>query len=179
MEFASVTTIWSIGDDGDLDVPAAKMASKLSAALKTPAKADDTADEKLQTGEKEPEDASVEADSKEPEIDLAREASEKGAGAEPEEAELAKTVSEESEPSKPLEKELEKPVEKTESKPAEAKSSDSDADVEAEDEPQGGIQLEKSDTMPGEFPEPTPVEEQIQSVVESNESEGKAKIHDV
>jgi hypothetical protein len=179
MEFASVTTIWSIGDDGDVDVPAAKMASKLSAAFKSPAKAEDTVDEKLQASEKEPEDTPAEAEAKEPEVDLARETSQDSADAEPAEEEIEKTVSKESEPAKPVEKELENPVEEAESKPEEAKSSDSDADAEAEDEPQGGIQLEKSDTMPGEFPEPTPVEEQIQSVVESNEAEGKVKIHDV
>ncbi|KAF2267880.1 hypothetical protein CC78DRAFT_530317 [Lojkania enalia] len=38
LEISNVSTIWSIGDDGGVDVPAAKMAQKIRAALKLPEK---------------------------------------------------------------------------------------------------------------------------------------------
>jgi hypothetical protein len=98
---------------------------------------------------------------------------------ESEEDDLARTISKENEPPKPIEKELEQSVDKPLEKPAETKSSVPTSEPVSKIEPKDDIKLEKTDTMPGEFPEPTPVEEQIQAVFRSNEGEGNAKIHDV
>ncbi|KAF2791315.1 hypothetical protein K505DRAFT_249221 [Melanomma pulvis-pyrius CBS 109.77] len=91
LELAGVSTIWSIGDDGDVDVPAARIAKKISAALAVP--------EKLEATEK----AAVKPEVEEPEVDKAREVVEKGDVAEPEEVEPAKNTTEETEPEKTTE----------------------------------------------------------------------------
>jgi hypothetical protein len=43
LEFGLVTAIWSFGEDGSLDVPAAKMAAQIQESLKAPAKSDEPA----------------------------------------------------------------------------------------------------------------------------------------
>ncbi|KAF1837318.1 hypothetical protein BDW02DRAFT_566161 [Decorospora gaudefroyi] len=43
LDFGSVTAIWSFGEDGRLDVPAAKMAATMQNSLKAPAKAEEPA----------------------------------------------------------------------------------------------------------------------------------------
>ena len=100
-----------------------------------------------------------------------------------EDDDFAKTISKENEPPKPIEKELGQSVEKLLEKPVDTKSyvpiSKSVSEDESEDESEDDTKPEKTDTIPGGFPDPTPVEEQIQSVFESNKGDGKTKIHDV
>jgi hypothetical protein len=79
-EMAPVTAIWSIGDDGKVDVPAAKMAAKIQAALNVPEKSQTV--QEAHTNVEEPE--------------VAKEADEKEDVAEPEETDLAKTLTAES-----------------------------------------------------------------------------------
>lgn len=57
LDFGPVTAIWSFGEDGSLDVPAAKMAAQIQHALSAPAKADEpvaTKDEADRTVAAEP-----------------------------------------------------------------------------------------------------------------------------
>ncbi|KAF2658025.1 hypothetical protein K491DRAFT_303273 [Lophiostoma macrostomum CBS 122681] len=79
-ELAPVTAIWSIGEDGAVDVPAAKIAAKIHEALKVP--------EKSETAQAVPEKV------EKPEVE--KEAPEKADIAESEEAGLEKTLTAES-----------------------------------------------------------------------------------
>ncbi|KAF2473188.1 uncharacterized protein BDR25DRAFT_282499 [Lindgomyces ingoldianus] len=72
LEFATVSTLWSIADDGAVDVPAAKVAKEIAKALKVP--------ERKDTAGK---------------LSVPEETMEKGEDVEPEEAELVKTATKE------------------------------------------------------------------------------------
>lgn len=57
LEIATVTTLWNIGDDGQLDVPASRIAQKIQSALKAPEKAEEPAKSEVPESSEEPEQA--------------------------------------------------------------------------------------------------------------------------
>jgi len=88
LTLAGVSTIWSIGDDGAVDVPAAKMAEKLSAALKVPTRSE--------SSEKATKEVAAKPNADEPAVEPPKDV-EKSDTPKPEEIELPKTTVEEKE----------------------------------------------------------------------------------
>jgi hypothetical protein len=62
LDFGPVTAIWSFGEDGSLDVPAAKMAAQIQKSLKAPTKSDEPAVPESEA------DKTAEAESEKPEL---------------------------------------------------------------------------------------------------------------
>ncbi|KAF2115775.1 altered inheritance of mitochondria protein 21 [Lophiotrema nucula] len=79
LEISTASTLWSIGDDGAVDVPAAQIAAKISSALKVSER-----EESIEQVEK-------------PDVDVAEDIADKGDAIESEEADLAKTLTADSE----------------------------------------------------------------------------------